>query len=70
VTNAITRFETVLNIYRYHKKARIPSDPRWADWYLRSSVATGYITQEDADRIRHECGEAVQNPSISTGLKG
>ncbi len=59
MTNAIPRYDTVLNIYRYHKRSRAKSDPGWADWYLRSSVATGYISQEEADVIKLECGEAV-----------
>ncbi len=64
------RYYEALKIYKYHKGDNPRADPKWADSYLLNLVRDGHLTQQDIDSIRHECGEAFQNPLISTGLKG
>lgn len=65
MNNAMPRSEIVGAIYRYHTRSRVRpqmflSDPRWAELFLKSSVATGYISQEDADAIKLEVKGAVK----------
>ncbi len=62
MNNVVPRYDTALRIFRYHKGQNHNADPKWADGYLLRSVEVGYITQDEADRIKIECGLAVQAP--------
>lgn len=70
MNNVVPFYYTALHCYQYHKGNNRNANPKWADKYLVDCVRDGFLTQDDADSIKHECGEAVQIPLISTGLKG
>ncbi len=55
--------ETALRVYKHQRYTKgTKKSIAWARRYLKSCVASDYITQEEADAIRIACGEKVNRP--------